>query len=261
MRWYRGVRLVRTRYFGGGGFAVINRVDPGEFDAIYRLEHEARFTAARTTREVDVLVDVLGLQPSERILDLACGWGRHLRELKRRGFKELVGVDVQGAFLEPIGGVALLAQDATQLELEGAFDAAYCVANGLFTAPEAAAQVLQGVARALRPQGRFLLDTSNRERLVQAGSTRSWRGGGALPWILEASRFDLRTGAQHLEQRRLFADGRCETRHLTRFHYTLTELAERARAAGFGVREVYGDWTLAPYTPSSPRMLMLLTSL
>ncbi|ADI15801.1 class I SAM-dependent methyltransferase [Truepera radiovictrix] len=247
-------------------------VDLSEFDTVYRLEHEARFTAARTRLEVDALVRVLGLQPTERILDLACGWGRHLRELKRRGFGALVGVDVQGAFLEPIEGVTLFEQDATRLEFEDAFDAVYCVANGLFADPNAAARVLRGVARALKPQGRFLLDTSNRERLVQAGTTRSWRkaappraelapllGGGELPWILEEAHFDLRTGAQHLEQQRIFADGRCQTRRLTRFHYTLSELSERAHAAGFDVHEVYGDWTLAPYTPVSPRMIVLLT--
>lgn len=232
-------------------------VSPDEFDAVYRLEHEARFTEARTELEVDALVQVLGLGTSERILDLACGWGRHLRELKRRGFGALVGVDVQGAFLEPIRGVTLLARDAADLEFDSEFDAVYCVANGLFSDPDAAARVLRGVARALKPQGRFLLDTSNREKVVQAGSSRSWRGGGELPWILEETHFDLRTGAQHIEQRRLFEDGRTQARTLTRFHYTLSELSERARAAGLSLREVYGDWRLEPYTQTSPRMIVL----
>ena len=94
-----------------------------EFDEVYRLEHEAHFTPERTGREVEALVTALSLQPSERVLDLGCGWGRHLAELRRRGFTRLVGVDAQGAFLEPLEGVVLLERDATDLGFADEFDA------------------------------------------------------------------------------------------------------------------------------------------
>ncbi len=236
-----------------------------EFDAVYRLEHEAQFTPERSSREADALIRALNLRPGERILDVACGWGRHLKELKLRGFTDLTGVDVQGAFLEPIARVKLLACDATALDLGATFDAAYCVANGFFSEADSAERVLWEVAHALKPKGRFLLDTTNHGRLVQAGPTRSWRGGDTLPWILEESHFDLRTGAQRLEQRRILEDGRAEiktetrteTRTLTRFHYTLAETVKLFCVAGLSVREVYGDWTLEPYTLHSPRMIVL----
>ena len=177
-------------------------VNLAEFDQTCRLEHEQRFTPERTGREVDVLIKVLELKPLERVLDLGCGWGRHLVELKKRGFENLVGVDVQGAFLEPIDGV------------------------------------------------------TNRERLVR-GETRSWRGGNGLPWVLEESRFDLLTGAQTFSQPRVFPGGHTETRTLTRFHYTLAELARLLKNAGFTVTDVYGDWQLNLYTAESPRTLLV----
>lgn len=229
----------------------------GEFDAIYRSEHEQHFTPERTRLEVDALVTALSLKPSERVLDLGCGWGRHLRELRARGFRSLVGVDVQAAFLEPIEGVELIAGELTGLELPHTFDAVYCAFSALFSEPDAAPKVLQAVADVLTSGGRFLLDTSNRERLAQEeGSSRSWRGGGALPWILEETHFDLLTGAQHIAQRRIFPDGHGETKTLTRYHYTLAELNRLFGAAGFTVTEVYGDWQLNPYTAQSPRMML-----
>jgi SAM-dependent methyltransferase len=229
-----------------------------EFDEFYRLEHEAQFTKRRTEREVDALVAALELRPSERVLDLGCGWGRHLYELQRRGFVDLVGVDAQEAFLEPIEGVALLERDATGLGFSAEFDAAYCAFNALFATADDAPQVLQAVSQALKPGGRFLLDTTNRERLAGAENPmRAWRGGGALPWLLEESHFDLWSGAQRITQRRLFSDGHLEERTLTRLHYTLAELVKLFSAAGLTVTDVYGDWQLGPYTAQSPRTMLV----
>lgn len=53
----------------------------------------------RTQQEVDFLVDVLGLQKGARILDLACGHGRHAVEFARRGYN-VVGQDLNSFFLE-----------------------------------------------------------------------------------------------------------------------------------------------------------------
>lgn len=229
-----------------------------EFDALYRREHEAHFTRERTKLEVDALVTALSIESSECILDIGCGWGRHLRELKARGFTALVGVDVQEAFLEPIEGVQLIAGEVAEVALPHPFDAVYCAFNALFAEPDAAPKVLQAVAEALEPGGRFLFDTTNRERFVQAETpSRSWRGGGELPWILEETRFDMLTGAQHITQQRIFADGRCETKTLTRYHYTLTELTRLCQTAGLSITDVYGDWHLNPYTAQSPRTMLV----
>ncbi len=242
-----------------------------EFGALHRLEHASHFTPERAAREVDVLTQALDLKPAEQILDLACAWGRHLRELKRRGFTQLVGVDVQGAFLEPLEGVALLGCDATELDFNAEFDAVYCAFNALFYDADTAPQVFKAVSKALKPCGRFLLDTSNRERLVQIDSpVRSWRestpagaepvpllSGGELHWLLEESHFELWTGAQHITQRRIFADAHTEEGTLTRYHYTPAELIKLCNAAGLTVRDVYGDWQLNLYTSESPRTMLV----
>ena len=46
-----------------------------------------------TKKEVDFLIDQLKLQGNERILDLACGYGRHSLELARRGY-DVTGIDI-----------------------------------------------------------------------------------------------------------------------------------------------------------------------
>ena len=234
----------------------------GEFDEIYRLEHTQHFTPERTRLEVDALVQALGLTPSEGVLDLGCGWGRHLAELRQREFTNLVGVDVQGAFLEPVEGVVMLERDVTGLEVEAdfdtKFDAVYCAFNALFSTPDAAVNVLKAVSKALKPGGRFLLDTQNREPLARIEKpVRSWRGGEELPWLLEESCFNLLDGVQTIVQKRIFLDGHTEERTLTRYHYTLTELVNLAKAAGLALTAVYGDWQLGLYTTLSPRTMLI----
>ena len=53
----------------------------------------------RTGAEVDRLLKILKPRGDERILDLACGSGRHSLELRRRGF-EVVGTDISEELIE-----------------------------------------------------------------------------------------------------------------------------------------------------------------
>ncbi len=51
------------------------------------------------TRQIDWLIDEIGLIPGQRVLDVACGPGLYSLELARRGF-EVVGIDINPAAIE-----------------------------------------------------------------------------------------------------------------------------------------------------------------
>jgi SAM-dependent methyltransferase len=123
-----------------------------------------------TEQEVDFLVDVLGLRPGQRILDVGCGPGRHAHALGRRGL-EVVGVDISETFVDLARrdappGVSVLRADARALEFDAEFDAVISLCQGAFglsddgsrTVPlDPDAAVVDGMARALRPGGLLAL--------------------------------------------------------------------------------------------------------
>ena len=68
-------------------------VDSGFFDDAYVRVLEPFHTEEEARYEVAAIREILGLAQSDRILDLGCGWARHLRLLDGAGH-DVVGVDL-----------------------------------------------------------------------------------------------------------------------------------------------------------------------
>jgi len=52
-----------------------------------------------TENQIDFIIKALRLAGGEKILDLACGYGRHSLSLSRRGFT-VVGVDITKEYID-----------------------------------------------------------------------------------------------------------------------------------------------------------------
>ena len=70
------------------------------FDEWYLKYWIQPITHERTVREVDAIVRYLEVGPDSKVLDLCCGQGRHSLELARRGYKNVVGLDLSETLLE-----------------------------------------------------------------------------------------------------------------------------------------------------------------
>ncbi len=127
--------------------------------------------ADRTGAEVDRALAMLGAQGGERVLDMACGTGRHSHELARRGF-EVVGVDISPDLLAIAEADAeaeslnasFLAADLRQLDFDEEFDLVLNLndgAIGYFETEEENHRTFEVIAAALRPGGGNLLQLPN----------------------------------------------------------------------------------------------------
>ena len=122
-----------------------------------------------TKVECDFLEAVLTAHgiAGKSLLDIGCGTGRHALELVKRGYR-VTGVDPSREMLAFLSAeaaraklpVATVAGDLRRLNVEGTFDAAYCVMDTfrfLLTNEEVLAH-LRAVAQRLNPGGVYVTD-------------------------------------------------------------------------------------------------------
>ncbi len=194
----------------------------------------------------------------ERVLDLACGPGRHVAELSRRG-ANVIGLDLSRALLFAArrrGAGPLVRGDMRRLPFRAA---AFDVVLNLFTsfgyfATDAEHEVvIREVARVLRPGGRFVLDFLNAPA-VRAG-------------LVPRDERSLGRGSV-VQERRLTEDGRyvIKSIHVSDESRTFTErvrLFERADLVGMLAEQgicaegAAGDYDGSAHGPSSPRLILV----
>ena len=138
----------------------------------------------RTEAEVNRALTMLRPEGGERVLDLACGSGRHSLELVRRGFSvvgseissELVAIAKEEAASQNLEAT-FLEGDLRELDFDGEFDIVLNLNDGAvvyFETDEENHRTFEVISRALKPGGRNLIQVPNvlyaRARLPQ----RSW---------------------------------------------------------------------------------------
>jgi 2-polyprenyl-3-methyl-5-hydroxy-6-metoxy-1,4-benzoquinol methylase len=210
-----------------------------------------------TRREAAFLVEALGLDGSETILDLACGGGRHSLELARRGFT-VVGLDATASVLghararaEAEGlRVGFEQGDMCALPFEGRFDVVLVMNSSVGFFDDATnAAVIAGCARALAPGGRLLLQCINPYQIE--AYLRDFRNGwyqiGAGVVLREAA-FEPRTARLRIGYRYLDPAQGLDLTHPgdTIRLYGFPELAALLRAAGLRPVSAFGDAVLPP---------------
>jgi SAM-dependent methyltransferase len=245
-------------------------VDPRWYDGFFESEwldflaHER--DGERTTAEVDFVVEQLGLEPGARVLDLACGHGRHSLELARRGFR-VTGVDLSPRSLELAReaaaaeglGVELVESDMREIDFDAEFDAAINLftAFGYFESDEEDREVVRRITRSLRPGGRFLIDTLNALGLAKRYQPRRWEEAAQGVVMLDDHEWDLLAGRNRASWTFIRPDGtRSELRHIVRT-YAPWELAKLIASAGLEVEGSWGDFEGAPLTYESWRLILL----
>jgi len=232
-------------------------VDPDFFDDAYYRLLEPFHGEAEARRETAALRELLALSQEDRILDLGCGWGRHLTLLREAGH-HVVGVDLSVPLLRraPAGG--LLAGDMLDLPLRDAtFDVVVNLATslGLLLDDRQARRALGEARRVLRPGGTLLLEGMHREDVEPAFAPRD-------EWVLDDGtavrvrrRWDPGRGISHEVVHWEGPHGSGRKRHSLRVR-SAQEIGRVVEDAGFRIAHRYGDWTGEPFGPASPSLIV-----
>ncbi len=121
---------------------------------------------------VDLIQDRWNLEPGQRLLDLACGRGRHAKWFTVAG-SDVTGVDISEESIAEatrnIPEANFRVQDMRDPLGHGEFDAACCLFTslGYFRTLQDNESVFRAVFEALRPGGRFVLDFMNSQVVLR----------------------------------------------------------------------------------------------
>jgi SAM-dependent methyltransferase len=234
------------------------------FNAAFYGPNLEAIPAERTEHEVDFAVSALKLKKRAAVLDLCCGTGRHAIELARRGYK-VTGLDFNAEYLETAARKAaaaglkieLVKGDMRRIPFENRFDGAVNLfaSFGYFDNDAENFKVFSSLARSLKPGGRFLLETLNREWLVRNfQEMRSSEEEAGLE--TEFNYFDPREDAciTHWAWKR----GRRKTEHESRVKmYCYTTVKRGMERRGLRIVDSFGDYDGSEYGMESGRMMIL----
>jgi len=223
-------------------------------------------TPEQTLREVDFIENSLAPEKGARVLDVGCGYGRHSIELVQRGLT-VTGLDLSLPLLIRAAdeaqkralSVNFVHSDMRSLAFDREFDSAYCMLTSFgYFDEETNAKVAEGMARALKPGGRLLLDVVNRDYIVSDLPARIWwEGDGCV--VLEEVEFNFNTSRILTHRSVVFEDGRQLDQEISVRAYSLHEMGRVLRQAGFRVLEVSGSiYTPGRFFGASSRNLLIL---
>jgi SAM-dependent methyltransferase len=221
-------------------------------------------------RSVAWIIETLDLQRGDAVLDLGCGPGLYAARFAGSGML-VTGVDASLRSIEYAIeyakthhlDVTYRYQDYLTLKDEARYDAALLIYGDLCPlSPSERTQLLRNVHRALKPEGYFVLDVSQRGPWSAEEVGTSWYAAGSGFWrpgphlVLE-QRFDYPDSALRLDQYLVMeADsvGRPVAPTIYRVwrqEYTPETLTAEMEAHGFRVESLWGNLTGEAYDPDA----------
>src|SRR6266436_2742401 len=244
----------------------------------------------QTKAEADFLVKVLGCDEGASLLDVPCGNGRLSLELARRGYR-VRGVDLATEFIEEATANALelvpesatanagvndevarafsawitgetpvpqfMIGDMRHIEGDAIYDGAYCFGNSFgFLAYADMESFLSGVARALLPGGRFVVETGMAaESILTKFETES---SHQIQDIRITIKEQYLAEESCIDTEYIFEqNGKVESRNAKHWIYTTGEIRRMLERAGFEVLNLYGSLKCEPYTLGADELFVI----
>lgn len=240
-----------------------------------------------TKAEAEFLIKVLNCKPGAHLLDVPCGNGRLSFELTAKGY-QVTGVDISEEFINEARTVArkrvdpsadadgtdnvarascawtsetpvpqFILGDMRTIEGEALYDGAFCFGNSFGFMEYAAMEAfLRGVARALKPGARFIVNTGMAaESLLPDFEEQSCHEVGDMSIEIK-ERYNAAQScvdSEYVFER----NGAKESRFAKHWIYTTAEIGRMLERAGFKVLDCYGSLKCEPFKLGSRELFVV----
>ncbi len=229
----------------------------------YRVIYQGR-DQGQADLEAGAIIRELEIGPGDRVLDLCCGHGRHLKAFAKHGIGAL-GVDLSRTLLrcaEKACGGKIVCADMRALPFPGGADGFSVVVNfftsfGYFSSDEENLGAARELARVLRPGGRFCLDLMNADSTIRSLVPLTERNAGPFRVIESRSHDALRRRIEKQIELHDTRTGTIQCYHESVRAFSPEEIESLLHLAGLRVERWLGDFHGAAYSPTSERMIVL----
>lgn len=239
------------------------------YKKIWTLNIQNQSWVEDTKRQVDFVIQKLHLKGGERILDLACGFGRHSLELARRGFS-VTGIDITPSYIQFAKEEAqkegldadFLCCDIREVRFSYEFDVVLNMADGAIGYLENDTEnqkIFTSVSNALKPGGKHFMDIMNGSYADSHFPCRLWEAGEKC---LTLSEFEWDNKTRVLLYGQIdFEYGRpiskpCMTEGNPIRLYTLAEITDMLSSVGLNVTADYADFDGKPSSDNNIQLLI-----
>ncbi|MDW8204373.1 MAG: methyltransferase domain-containing protein [Cytophagales bacterium] len=209
---------------------------------------------------IDNLATFLPITPEDKILDLACGKGRHAIYLNQKGF-DVIGVDLSERNIRYAQKFANSRLQFFRHDKRSVFRKEYFTvllnlftSFGYFETDIENIGTLQAAASNLKTGGRMVIDFMNTPKVISQLPTQEQK-------TIDGICFEI---CKRIENRLIIKDIRFLDNGKP-YHFqerlmiiTQADFERYFRLAGLQILHILGDYHLKPYTPESDRMIFVL---
>ena len=221
----------------------------GNLSSKCQLDSSERHKQAK--KEIKFIIRSLNLQKGQTILDIPCGTGRHTMAFGQKGHF-VTGVDISDICLKKarknclgIKNVQIKKGNMARLKwAEGKFDVVLNLYTsfGYFKTEKANKQVLKGLIQTLKPGGRIVIQTINREWLLKVFNPLEWAEYSTKFFLLSKREYNPKT--KYMEAHQIFLCKKSKRWEKSYHRIRLYSIAEmKALLQGNGLRKIkiFGD--------------------
>jgi SAM-dependent methyltransferase len=200
-----------------------------------------------TELEVDFIYDVAALKNGSKVLDIMCGYGRHVLELARRGV-QVTAIDNLQDYIDEIKtkaaeenlSVNAVQADVLNAKLDNVYDAAICMGNSFaFFNREDAVTILKNICNHLKQDGILIINSwMVAEVAIKYFKEKDWHYAGEYKCMLEY-KYCFHPSRIESEQTIISPEGPVEIVKGIDYIFTLDELETMFNEAGLKMKDVY----------------------
>lgn len=209
---------------------------------------------------IDKLVEFLDLPKGSRVLDLACGKGRHAIQLHKSGF-QVIGIDlseesIDEAKLSEKDGLEFFEHDMRELYWNQHFNLVVNLFTsfGYFHNKEDDQRTISSVADSLKSQGLFVLDFMNAVKVTENLVAYEEKTIDGVKFeITRSVEEDVIVKRIHVVDGEVELDFKEEVDALTK-----DDFLDYLKEAGMSIDSIFGDYQLNPFDEKTSDRLILI---